>query len=71
MQPKLTPQEIQLLRQLSERDSQILGAMPRPLAADGLQALGYVAVLAPNSQDLLFTITPAGRAALATIDAGA
>jgi hypothetical protein len=44
--------------------------MPRPSAADGLQALGYVAVLAPNSQDLLFTITPAGRAALATIDAG-
>jgi hypothetical protein len=45
--------------------------MPRPSAADGLQALGYIEVLAPNSQDLIFTLTPAGRAALATIDAGA
>jgi hypothetical protein len=39
--------------------------MPRRPAADELQALGYIAVLSPNSQDLLFTITPAGRAALA------
>jgi hypothetical protein len=60
----------ELLRQLNERDRQVLGRMPRPTAADGLQALGYIAVYSPNSQDLLFTITPAGRAALATIDAG-
>jgi hypothetical protein len=70
MLPKLNPEEIQLLRQLNERDRQVLGRMPRPTAADGLQALGYIAVYSPNSQDLLFTITPAGRAALATIDAG-
>jgi hypothetical protein len=69
MQPKLTPEEIQLLRQLNERDRQ-LGGMPRPPAADGLQALGYVVVHSPNSEDLLFSITAAGRAALATIDAG-
>ncbi len=30
MQPKLTPEEIQLLRQLNERDRQALGGMPRP-----------------------------------------
>jgi hypothetical protein len=61
----------QLLRQLNERDRQPLGRMPRPTAADGLQALCYIAVHSPNSQDLLFTITPAGRrAALATLDTG-
>src|SRR4051794_3424170 len=68
IQPKLTPEEIRscrLLRELNERDRQVLGGMPRPTAADGLQALGYIAVHSPNSQDLLFTITPAGRAALA------
>jgi hypothetical protein len=68
--PKLIPEEVQLLRQLRERDCQVLGGMPRPTAADGLHALGYIAVHSPNSQDLLFTITPAGRAALATLDAG-
>ena len=60
MQPKLTPEEIQLLRQLNERDRQALGGMPRPPAADGLQALGYVVVHSPNSEDLLFSITAAG-----------
>jgi hypothetical protein len=70
MLPKLNPEEIQLLRQLNERDLQVLDRMPRPTAADWLQALGYIAVHSPNSQDLLFTITPAGRAALATLDAG-
>jgi hypothetical protein len=70
MQPKLTAEEIHLLRQLTtERDRQVLGGMARPPAADGLQALGYVEVRSLNSQDLLFTITPAGRAALAAIDA--
>jgi hypothetical protein len=69
MQPKLTPEEIQLLRQLNERDRHALGGMARPAAADGLQALGYVVVHSPNSQDLLFSITAAGRAALATIEA--
>ena len=57
------------LRQLNERDRQALGGMPRPPAADGLQALGYVIVHSPNSEDLLFSITAAGRAALATIGA--
>ena len=71
MQPKLTPEEIHLLRQLNERGRQALGGMPRPPAADGLQALGYVVVHSLNSEDLLFSITAAGRAALATIDAGA
>jgi hypothetical protein len=69
MQPKLTPEEIHLLRQLNERDRQALRGMRRPPAADGLQALGYVVVHSPNSEDLLFSITAAGRAALATIDA--
>jgi hypothetical protein len=44
---------------------QVLGGMARRPAADGLQALGYVGVQPLNSQDLLFTITSAGRAALA------
>jgi hypothetical protein len=70
MQAKLIPEEIQLLRQLNERDRQVLGGMPRPPAGDGLQALGYVKVYSLNSQDLQFSITPAGRAALAAIDAG-
>jgi hypothetical protein len=70
VQPKLTPEDVQLLRQLNERDRQVLGGMPRPRAADGLRVLGYVAVHSPNSQDLLFTITRAGRAALARIESG-
>jgi hypothetical protein len=70
MQPKLTPEDIQLLRRLNERDRQVLGGTPRPRAADGLRVLGYVAMHSPNSQDLLFTITSAGRAALARIDLG-
>jgi hypothetical protein len=37
-------------------------------SADGLQALGYVKVDFLNSEDLLFSITPAGRSALAAID---
>jgi hypothetical protein len=69
VQPKLTAEEIQLLRQLNERDRHALGGMARPAAADGLQALGYVVVHSPNSQDLLLSITAAGRAALATIEA--
>jgi hypothetical protein len=44
MQPKLTPEDVQLLRQLNERDRQVLGGMPRPRAADGLRVLGYVAM---------------------------
>jgi hypothetical protein len=60
MQPKLTPEEIQLLRQLNVRDRHALGGMARPAAADGLQALGYVVVHSPDSQDLLFSITAAG-----------
>ena len=32
MQPKLTPEDVQLLRQLNERDRQVLGGMPRPRA---------------------------------------
>jgi hypothetical protein len=71
MQPKLTPEEIHLLRELNERDRQALRGMPRPPAVDRLQALGYDVVHSPNSEDLLFSITAAGRAALATIDAGA
>ena len=39
MQPKLTPEDVQLLRQLNERDRQVLGGMPRPRAADGLRVL--------------------------------
>ena len=70
MQPKLTPEDVQLLRQLNERDRQVLGGMPRPRAADGLRVLDYVAMYSPNSQDLLFTITSAGRAALTRIDSG-
>jgi hypothetical protein len=38
MQPKLPAEEIHLLRQLTERDRQVLGGMARPPAADGLQA---------------------------------
>ena len=70
IQPKLTPEDVQLLRQLNERDRQVLGGMPRPRAADGLRVLDYVAMYSPNSQDLLFTITSAGRAALMRIDSG-
>ena len=38
IQPKLTPEDVQLLRQLNERDRQVLGGMPRPRAA---MACGY------------------------------
>jgi hypothetical protein len=68
MQPNLTAVEIQLLKQLNERDSQVLDGRPRPLGADRLEELGYIKVHTLNLQDLLYSITPAGRTALAAID---
>jgi hypothetical protein len=54
VQPKLSPEEIHLLRELNERDRQAFRGMPRPPAVDGLRALGYVVVHSPNSEEPAF-----------------
>lgn len=68
LQPKLTPEEIELLRELKEHDRPVLDGKPPPVGADHLEQLGYVEAHTLNIQDLLYTITSAGRAALAAID---
>lgn len=68
MQPKLTPEETEFLRELKEHDCQVLDGKPPPVGADQLEHLGYIEAHTLNIQDLLYTITSAGRAALAAID---
>ena len=45
----------------------MLDGKPPPVGADHLEQLGYVEAHTLNIQDLLYTITSAGRAALAAI----
>ena len=68
MQPKLTAEEINLLGELKAHDCQVLDGKPPPVGANRLEQLGYVEVHTLNVQDLLYTITSAGRAALAASD---
>ena len=71
MQPNLTAQEIKLLKQINESERGeclVRDGKPPPVGADHLVELGYVKVHPLNVQDLVYSITPTGRAALAAID---
>jgi hypothetical protein len=61
--PELTDEETQLLQQLKERERVVSGPH-RPRSIQRLVDLGYVHEERLNIQDLRFTITDAGRAAL-------
>jgi len=60
---ELTHEEKQLLQQLNERERVVSGPQ-RPRSIQRLVDLGYVREERLNIQDLRFTITDAGRAAL-------
>jgi hypothetical protein len=61
--PELTDDERHLLRQLGECERVVSGPQ-RPKGIQRLVELGYVREESLNIQDLRFTITDAGRAAL-------
>ena len=71
MQPNLNAQEIKLLKQVNESERGeclVRHGKPPPVGAAHLVDFGYFKVHPLNVQDLLYSITPAGRTALAAID---
>jgi hypothetical protein len=63
---QLTPQHIELLKQLVEKERQ--QRPPLPVGGEDLERAGYIAVTTPTQGDLSFLIvqiTEAGRRALA------